>query len=575
MYIGEFLMVQKKDNPALKFISLITLGLVSSVALADDGCTNSSGVVDPACKLEAKLVQAGDDKLRAAFNKANGTVYSSDYTLKPGSLSYPGNNFASTNMVFNGYTQINNPIGAASNSVGICDVNSPTKVTQGAGLTVTNGETFTSSSSLTTDTTVKVSTSFASASMEATTEITTNDAKTSSATSQTVTSSTTGTSKTYTLACETDNQPKFAYASATINQSLYVTTPNDPNNPNQDIPYTYNLFPVDSAGYFQNAPFTATLQKASTITPGSGVITLSLYNKNKNRVAYYQMGSNASPTCRSANTCIGYFNYNANDNTGNKMYPTTKDVLYNWQKKKHKVYYYSVSWGGVNPNDASIRFLNGDKVTYSAVPTGITENQLYSVPYGTKIDGWQMKNWQANGSDANEVTLSTLKVADVLSIDEASYEVSGIYNAASMATLSMDTAFSTATWDQVKKGNFLYGDQTLAGCPAYADYTNVEDVKKAWRKANKCGNQPTKSVSTGTVGATADGSDKKTRRSLKADKDGKIAGRRATAGAADTERRQPKKSMRRAKLDKWTLTDSKGNIINSIGLKAQKTRRSN
>ena len=52
-----------------------------------------------------------------------------------------------------------------------------------------------------------------------------------------------------------------------------------------------------------------------------------------------------------------------------------------------------------------------------------------------------MKNWQANGSDANEVTLSTLKVADVLSIDEASYEVSGIYNAASMANLSMDTAF--------------------------------------------------------------------------------------------------------------------------------------
>ena len=51
-------MVQKKDNPALKVISLITLGLVSSVALADDGCTNSSGVVDPACKLEAKLVQA-------------------------------------------------------------------------------------------------------------------------------------------------------------------------------------------------------------------------------------------------------------------------------------------------------------------------------------------------------------------------------------------------------------------------------------------------------------------------------------------------------------------------------------
>ena len=186
-----------------------------------------------------------------------------------------------------------------------------------------------------------------------------------------------------------------------------------------------------------------------------------------------------------------------------------------------------------------------------------------------------MKNWQANGSDANEVTLSTLKVADVLSIDEASYEVSGIYNAASMANLSMDTAFSTATWDQVKKGNFLYGDETLAGCPAYAEYTNVEDVKKAWRKANKCGNQPTKSVSTGTVGATADGSDKKTRRSLKADKDGKVAGRRATAGAADTERRQPKKSMRRAKLDTWTLTDSKGNIINSIGLKAQKTRRSN
>ena len=566
-------MVQKKDNPALKVISLITLGLVSSVALADDGCTNSSGVVDPACKLEAKLVQAGNDKLRAAFAKANGTVYSSDYTLKPGSLSYPGNNFASTNMEFNGYTQINNPIGAASNSVGICNVNSPTTVTQGAGLTVTNGETFTSSSSLTTDTTVKVSTSFASASMEATTEITTNDATTSSATSQTVTSSTTGTSKTYTLACGTDSQPKFAYASATINQSLYVTTPDDPNNHNQDIPYTYNLFPVDSAGYFQNAPFTATLQKASTITPGSGVIALSLYNKNKNVVAYYIKGSNASPTCRSYNTCLGYFNYNYNDNSGNQMYPTTKDVLVNWQKGKYKMEYFSVNWGGVNPNDASIKFRRNGTEWYPV--SSIAQNQLYSVPYGTNTDGWEMKNWQANGSDANEVTLSTLKVADVLSIDEASYEVSGIYNAASMANLSMDTAFSTATWDQVKKGNFLYGDETLAGCPAYADYTNVEDVKKAWRRANNCGNQPTKSVSTGTVGATADGSDKKTRRSLKADKDGKIAGRRATAGAADTERRQPKKSMRRAKLDTWTLTDSKGNIINSIGLKAQKTRRSN
>ena len=54
-------------------------------------------------------------------------------------------------------------------------------------------------------------------------------------------------------------------------------------------------------------------------------------------------------------------------------------------------------------------------MTYQ-VPTDITENQLYSVPYGqTKIAGWEMKNWQANGSDANEVTLSTLKVADVLS----------------------------------------------------------------------------------------------------------------------------------------------------------------
>ena len=568
-------MVQKKDNPALKFISLITLGLVSSVALADDGCTNSSGVVDPACKLEAKLVQAGDVKLRDAFKNANGTDYSSDYTLKPGSLSYPGNNFASTNMEFNGYTQINNPIGAASNSVGICNVNSPTTVTQGAGLTVTNGETFTSSSSLTTDTTVKVSTSFASASMEATTEITTNDATTSSATSQTVTSSTTGTSKTYTLACGTDSQPKFAYASATINQSLYVLTSDLPKQ-NQDIPYTYNLFPVDSAGYFTKAPFTATLQKASTITPGSGVITLTLYNKNKERRAYYRFGSTATSTCRSYNICSGTLTYGNNDNEYNVMYPTTTDVLYNWQKKKHKVYYYSVSWGGVNPNDAWISFLDKDGVNYVQVPTTITEIQLYSVPYGSEhILGWEMKNWQANGSDANEVTLSTLKVADVLSIDEASYEVSGIYNAASMANLSMDTAFSTATWDQVKKGNWLYGDQTLAGCPAYADYTNVEDVKKAWRKANKCGNQPTKSVSTGTVGATADGSDKKTRRSLKADKDGKIAGRRATAGAADTERRQPKKSMRRAKLDTWTLTDSKGNIINSIGLKAQKTRRSN
>ena len=342
-------MMQKKDNPALKVISLITLGLVSSVALADDGCTNSSGVVNPACKLEAKLVQAGDDKLRKAFTKANGTDYSSDYTLKPGSLSYPGNNFASTNMEFNGYTQINNPIGAASNSVGICDVNSPTTVTQGAGLTVTNGETFTSSSSLTTDTTVKVSTSYASVSLEATTEITTNDAKTSSATSQTVTSSTTGTSKTYTLACETDNQPKFAYASATINQSLYVTTPDDPNNHNQDIPYTYNLFPVDSAGYFQNAPFTATLQKASTITPGSGVITLSLYNKNKQRKAYYRFGSNASPTCRSYNTCNGRFNNSNNDNTGNQMYPTTKDVLVDWQKGKDKMEYFSVNWGGREP----------------------------------------------------------------------------------------------------------------------------------------------------------------------------------------------------------------------------------
>ena len=570
-------MMQKKDNPALKVISLITLGLVSSVALADDGCTNSSGVVNPACKLEAKLVQAGDDKLRKAFNIANGTVYSSDYTLKPGSLSYPGNNFASTNMVFNGYTQINNPIGAASNSVGICDVNSPTTVTQGAGLTVTNGETFTSSSSLTTDTTVKVSTSYASVSLEATTEITTNDAKTSSATSQTVTSSTTGTSKTYTLACETDNQPKFAYASATINQSLYVTTPDDPNNHNQDIPYTYNLFPVDSAGYFQNAPFTATLQKASTITPGSGVITLSLYNKNKNRVAYYRFGSNASPTCRSYNTCVGYFNYNYNDNEGNQMYPTTKDVLVNWQKGKSKVEYFSVNWGGVNPNDASIILRRNDGKAsddwYPVDPT-ITENQLYSMPYGTAIDGWQMRNWQANGSDANEVTLSTLKVADVLSQDEAYYEVSGIYNAASMANLSMDTAFVTATWDQVKKGNSFLNADALAGCPAYAGLTNVEDVKKAWRKANKCGNQPTKSVSTGTVGATADGSDKKTRRSLKADKDDKVAGRRATAETADTERQQPKKSERRAKLDTWTLTDSKGNIINSIGLKAQKTRRS-
>jgi len=570
-------MVQKKDNPALKFISLITLGLVSSVALADDGCTNSSGVVDPACKLEAKLVQAGDVKLRDAFTKANGTVYSSDYTLKPGSLSYPGNNFASTNMEFNGYTQINNPIGAASNSVGICNVNSPTTVTQGAGLTVTNGETFTSSSSLTTDTTVKVSTSFASASMEATTEITTNDATTSSATSQTVTSSTTGTSKTYTLACGTDSQPKFAYASATINQSLYVLTSDLPKQ-NQDIPYTYNLFPVDSAGYFTKAPFTATLQKASTITPGSGVITLTLYNKNKERRAYYRFGSNASPTCRSYNTCNGRFNYNNNDNTGNQLSKTYPDVLYKWQKGKSKMEYFSVSWGGVNPNDASIILQRNDGTASSDVYTvskTIVENQLYSMPFGTKIRGWQMKNWQANGSDANEVTLSTLKVADVLSIDEASYEVSGIYNAASMANLSMDTAFSTATWDQVKKGNFLYGDQTLAGCPAYAEYTNVEDVKKAWRRANKCGNQPTNSVSTGTVGATADGSDKKTRRSLKADKDGKIAGRRATAGAADTERRQPKKSMRRAKLDTWTLTDSKGNIINSIGLKAQKTRRSN
>ena len=143
-----------------------------------------------------------------------------------------------------------------------------------------------------------------------------------------------------------------------------------------------------------------------------------------------------------------------------------------------------------------------------------------------------------------------------------------------MANLSMDTAFVTATWDQVKKGKSFLNADALAGCPAYADLTNVEDVKKAWRKANKCGNQPTKSVSTGTVGATADGSDKKTRRSLKADKDDKVAGRRATAETADTERQQPKKSERRAKLDTWTLTDSKGNIINSIGLKAQKTRRS-
>ena len=557
----------------MKVISLITLGLVSSVALADDGCTNSSGVVNPACKLEAKLVQAGDDALRKAFTKANGTVYSSDYTLKPGSLSYPGNNFASTNMVFNGYTQINNPIGAASNSVGICDVNSPTTVTQGAGLTVTNGETFTSSSSLTTDTTVKVSTSFASASMEATTEITTNDAKTSSATSQTVTSSTTGTSKTYTLACETDNQPKFAYASATINQSLYVLTSDLPDH-NQDIPYTYNLFPVDSAGYFQNAPFTATLQKASTITPGSGGVTLMLFDKNRIMQAYYGVGSNASPTCRDYNTCEGLTNNNTNDNTNNYKSSTNPDVLVNWQNKKTPIYYYAVHWGDVNPNDASIIFKSTDGSEYP-VPSNSVEDQQYSVPYQSEsIQGWELKNWQANGSDANEVTLSTLKVADVLSQDAASYEVSGIYNAASMANLSMDTAFVTATWDQVKKGKSFLNADALAGCPAYAGLTNVEDVKKAWRKANKCGNQPTKSVSTGTVGATADGSDKKTRRSLKADKDGKVAGRRATAETADTERQQPKKSQRRAKLDTWTLTDSKGNIINSIGLKAQKTRRS-
>ena len=80
-------MVQKKDNPALKVISLITLGLVSSVALADDGCTNSSGVVDPACKLEAKLVQAGDVKLRDAFTKP--TVPSTLLTTPLSPAPYP------------------------------------------------------------------------------------------------------------------------------------------------------------------------------------------------------------------------------------------------------------------------------------------------------------------------------------------------------------------------------------------------------------------------------------------------------------------------------------------------------
>ena len=80
--------------------------------------------------------------------------------------------------------------------------------------------------------------------------------------------------------------------------------------------------------------------------------------------------------------------------------------------------YFSVSWGGVNPNDASIKFRRNDGKNdddWYTVDPKITENQLYSMPYGTKIDGWQMKNWQANGSDANEVTLSTVKVADVLS----------------------------------------------------------------------------------------------------------------------------------------------------------------
>ena len=53
------------------------------------------------------------------------------------------------------------------------------------------------------------------------------------------------------------------------------------------------------------------------------------------------------------------FNYNNNDNTGNQC-PDNPDVLYKWQKGKSKMYYYSVSWGGVNPNDASIIFQRND-----------------------------------------------------------------------------------------------------------------------------------------------------------------------------------------------------------------------
>ena len=554
-------MLQKKPFQAFKALALMTLPLISSVATADDGCTNSGGQIDLQCKLEniltTKIAATGGAALLSdAFAKAkgDGTDYSA-YTLKPGSLSYPDNNFMSGTMNVTNVTQTLNPIAATSNAMGEC-YNATFDVSVGAGLTAQNGETFTSDSSLTTDTTVTVESAYAGMSINATTEITTNDSKSSSVTTQSLSTTTSGNSSSDTLTCENANQPYFVQMNGDINQTIFTTSSGS-----QDIPYTYEVFP-HSDNYYNKAKFTATIQKADTRIPGPS-ISVDFLDKNQKVQATYSRGS-TFPTNN------GIYFYAESD-------PQSPFIDKIKKGGNYTPYYFRVNCpSGTSMSTTSVKFRN-DKDDWHTVVAGCGDVTRQPDNWRSGMIGLELKNWSTTGSAPAEQTLTNVLVIDIIKEQkDASYTMNGTYNAVGMPNLVVSMSSNRVTWDDIYNKGKMNRD-VLKLCKEYMDYTNIDDVKKHWRQANKCGDRTKSTTTAGNVGATADGSDKKTRRSLKADKDGKIAGRRATADAANTEQGQHRKIHRKEilKFDNWTLTDKNGNKIDNIGINQRPRTRSN
>tara|TARA_B110000503_G_scaffold52967_1_gene85011 strand:+ start:313 stop:1818 length:1506 start_codon:yes stop_codon:yes gene_type:complete len=460
-----------KQIKSLKAVSIVLFALSSSIAYADDGCTNSNGDVLVGCKLVntiAAKIQADPAKFQAAFSTAKdgGKTNYSAYSLKPGSISYPDNNFLSTPIVLNDKTTVTNPIAGATSAIGECfpatyalDVTS--------ALTVSNGQTFTTNESLTTDTTVKVTSNYAGVGMEATTEIATNNSKSSNVATQTIAMATVAAGLTDTITCDNAKEPFFVAMAGDVDQVEWVNA-NDPTS--HDIPYTYSLFPHYN-NYYQQARFTATMQKAENIKPGAA-ITVSFLKENQSEMVKYYKNSTASGSCNSWGNCEGYYVYGGND--------PASPFMNNVSKGGDKVpYYFRVDCPSAT---ASVRFKN-DKGNWYDVTVLCGTDVRQPDNWRSGMRGVEMKNWtQSADSPADEQTLTNILVSGIMSQAESSYPMSGIYNATGMANLTMSVAPDKASFTDVYTKGLLGGKATInKQCPGFANL-DPQQAQAKWKK---------------------------------------------------------------------------------------------